>query len=68
MRVSCRVCSSSCDAAGWCAKGQREAKKRAERPKVPSMLPATPNTTLRPDLGVVDLLDFVIDLLTATRK
>ena len=49
-------------------KGAREARKRAERPDVPSMLPASPSTTLLPDLSVVDLLDFVIDLLTASRK
>lgn len=44
-----------------------EARKRAERPNVASMLPAAPGTTL-PDVGIVDLLDFVIDLLTLTRK
>jgi hypothetical protein len=33
------------------------------------MLPAvTSSTTLLPDLGLVDLLDFVVDLLTAARK
>jgi Zn-finger nucleic acid-binding protein len=50
-------------------KATLEARKRAERPDVPSMLPAAPSSaTLLPDLGVVDLLDFVIDLLTARRK
>jgi Zn-finger nucleic acid-binding protein len=49
-------------------KAALEARKRAERPNVPSMLPAVPSTSLLPDLGVRDLLDFVIDVLTASRK
>lgn len=49
-------------------KAALEARKRAERPNVPSMLPVASSTTLLPELGVRDLLDFVIDVLTASRK
>jgi Zn-finger nucleic acid-binding protein len=49
-------------------KAALEARKRAARPDVPSMLPASPSTTVLPDLSLLDLLDFVIDLLTASRK
>lgn len=47
------------------AKAVLEASKRAERPNVPSMLPASPSTSLLPELNVVDLLDFVVDVLTS---
>jgi Zn-finger nucleic acid-binding protein len=49
-------------------KAALEARKRAERANLWSMPSATPSSTVLPDLGVRGLLDFVLDLVTASRK